>query len=202
VASSRRPPPILILAKTDVTERDDMQFHIPLPSDFAEEDVAVVLARAKKLVSRVVDVAENMLTSRKDEQEIAERKTKSEEIQDKFKEDDYEGAMRDLIVKYDVPVIQSPEQVRNICKNVLIEKALYGEDDKVQLKAVELLGKVKDIGLFEERSTVVVEHMDNETLAQKLREKIMRLRPNGPVEDAQIVPVRELKEITNDGEVK
>lgn len=171
-----------------------MDFHIPLPVDFAEEETAVVLARAKKLVSRAADVAGSLLAARKTAtaaEEGVEIRTKDDDIKDLFAVGDYSGAMRELVHKYDVPIIQSPEQVRNICKNVLIEKALYGEDDKVQLKAVELLGKVKDIGLFEERSTITIENMDSETIVSRLKEKLDKLR-FGSVSD--VTDVKEIKE--------
>lgn len=81
-----------------------------------------------------------------------------------------------LLQAYDVTVVQNAQQLRNFCTNILIQKAAQGSSDQVQLRAVEMLGKVKDVALFEERSTVLVEHMTTEQIQDKLREKINRMR--------------------------
>lgn len=80
-----------------------------------------------------------------------------------------------LLNQYDVTVVQSAEQLRNLCTNILIEKATKGKTEQVQLRAVEMIGKIKDVGLFEERSTVLVEHMTTDDIKSRLKEKIGRL---------------------------
>jgi len=77
-----------------------------------------------------------------------------------------------LLQEYDHTVVSNAQQIRNLCTNILIEKATKGKTEQVQLRAVELLGKIKDVGLFEERSTVVVEQMPTEEIKKRLLEKL------------------------------
>lgn len=81
-----------------------------------------------------------------------------------------------LLQAYDITVVQSAQQLRNFCTNILIEKAASAKSEQSQLRAVEMLGKIKDVALFEERSTILIEHMTTEQIQNGLREKINRMR--------------------------
>ena len=50
------------------------------------------------------------------------------------------------------------------------------------MRALELLGKISDVGLFAEKSEVTVTHQSTEDLRNKLRGKLEKLVQ--PVEDA------------------
>ena len=49
-------------------------------------------------------------------------------------------------------------------------------DARVRLKALELLGKFSDVGLFTERSEVTITHQSTDDLKSRLREKLQKLR--------------------------
>ena len=48
-------------------------------------------------------------------------------------------------------------------------------DPKIEIKALELLGKHSDIGLFTERSEITVHHTTSKGLEDSIKERIKRL---------------------------
>ena len=56
-------------------------------------------------------------------------------------------------------------------------------DPKIEIKALELLGKHSDIGLFTERSEITVHHTTSKGLEDSIKERIKRLM-NAEVMDA------------------
>jgi hypothetical protein len=66
------------------------------------------------------------------------------------------------------------DQVRSALTNKLLEIADCGET-KYELKAIELLGKHSDIGLFTERSEINVNYNSPESLENAIKERVKRL---------------------------
>jgi hypothetical protein len=64
--------------------------------------------------------------------------------------------------------------VRTAITNKLIEIANCGET-KYELKALELLGKHSDIGLFTERSEININYNSPEALESAIKERVKRL---------------------------
>jgi hypothetical protein len=77
------------------------------------------------------------------------------------------------------------EQVRIALTNKLLEIADCG-DTKYELKAIELLGKHSDIGLFTERSEITVRHTSPESLEEAIKERVKRLL------NAEVVDIKPL----------
>jgi hypothetical protein len=71
--------------------------------------------------------------------------------------------------EYEKQVIQDKVQVRTVVMNRLMQIS-QDEDNKVALKALELLGKASD--LFTERSEITITHQSSAELKEALREKI------------------------------
>jgi hypothetical protein len=65
-------------------------------------------------------------------------------------------------------------QTRSALTNKLMEIANCG-DPKFELKALELLGKHSDIGLFTSRSEITVNYKDPEDLENAIKERVKRL---------------------------
>lgn len=65
-------------------------------------------------------------------------------------------------------------QVRAALTNKLMEIANCG-DPKYELKAIELLGKHSDIGLFTERSEITVNYNSPDALESAIKERVKRL---------------------------
>lgn len=66
------------------------------------------------------------------------------------------------------------DQIRAALTNKLLEIADCGET-KFELKAIELLGKHSDIGLFTERSEININYSNPESLEAAIKERVKRL---------------------------
>ena len=85
-------------------------------------------------------------------------------------------------------VVDSAITVRHLVTNKLIIET-ENPDPRVRIKALELLGKMSDVGLFTEKSEVTITHQTTEDLKEKLRKKLQKMtRVNeSPIEDAIIL---------------
>jgi hypothetical protein len=93
-----------------------------------------------------------------------------------------------LLSEYDHQVIKDAHQGRLYVTNRLVELSQCG-DPKVELKALELLGKHSDIGLFTERSEITITHKTSVDLENSIKERIKRLL-NADVVD--VTPISDL----------
>lgn len=87
------------------------------------------------------------------------------------------GAVRHLstiLGEYDHLVVQSAVQLRTYVTNKLIEES-DNNDPKIRIRALELLGKIGDVGLFVERSEVTVKHKTTIELQSSIKERIAKL---------------------------
>ena len=104
-------------------------------------------------------------------------------------------AVSTLVKKFDFNAFADQLQARNFITNRLIELADNG-DPKVELKALELLGKHSDIGLFTERSEITIHHTTSSALENSIKERVKRLLNADVIDitplddlDAQLGPV-------------
>ena len=95
-----------------------------------------------------------------------------------------------VIKRFDFQAFSDAQQARNFVTNKLIQIADCG-DTKLELKALELLGKHSDVGLFTERSEITVHHTTSNSLESSIKERIKRLL-NTEVTD--ITPLDDLDE--------
>jgi hypothetical protein len=93
-----------------------------------------------------------------------------------------------LIKKFDFQAFADIQQARTYITNKLITLSDCG-DTKIEIKALELLGKHSDIGLFTERSEITVHHTTSKGLEDSIKERIKRLM-NADVTD--VTPLDDL----------
>jgi hypothetical protein len=90
----------------------------------------------------------------------------------------YKGAvavkLSALLDSYDGQVINDAVQARNYITNRLLEISQCG-DVKYELRAIELLGKLSDVGAFTEKSEITVTHKTSDDLRRAIQDKIQRL---------------------------
>jgi hypothetical protein len=98
-----------------------------------------------------------------------------------------------LVKRFDFQAFSDQLQARNFITNKLITLADSG-DPKVELKALELLGKHSDIGLFTERSEITIHHTTSSSLESSIKERIKRLM-NADVTDLKPNMMAELDEL-------
>jgi len=96
----------------------------------------------------------------------------------------------EILSKFGHAIVKDAVQVRHMVTNKLIEET-ENPDPRVRLRALELLGKITDVGLFTERSEVTVTHQTTDDLREKLRNKLNALKDVTPkvddIEDAEII---------------
>lgn len=79
-----------------------------------------------------------------------------------------------LLNEYDKTVVKSAAQLRTYITNRLILDS-DNPDPRVRLKALEMLGKVSDVGLFTDKTEITMRHRPTEELEQLLRERLTRV---------------------------
>lgn len=109
----------------------------------------------------------------------------------------------EALTEFSHSVVKNAVQIRHFVTNKLLMES-SNPDPRVRIRALELLGKISDVGLFTERSEVTVTHRSTEDLKQSLREKLDALRIKNnmagirdmgdaePIEDAVIVAPAEI----------
>ena len=83
-------------------------------------------------------------------------------------------------------VIDDAIQLRHYITNKLMEES-ENPDPKVRMRALELLGKISEVGLFAERQEVTVTHQTTDDLREALRSKLTKLADQSDVVDAEVV---------------
>ena len=84
-------------------------------------------------------------------------------------------------------IAESATQIRHLVTNKLIEET-ENPDPRVRIRALELLGKISDVGLFSEKTEVTITHQTTDDLKENLRKKLMKLTtPVDDIEDAVII---------------
>jgi hypothetical protein len=99
--------------------------------------------------------------------------------------------------EYEKQVVEDKVQVRTIVVNRLMEIS-QDDDNKVALKALELLGKASD--LFTERSEITITHKTSDELKQAIKARIQLLMQN-PMKPIETASERRLKALEDVVEV-
>lgn len=82
--------------------------------------------------------------------------------------------IRDYLDEYGRAVVNKAIEIRHTVTNRLIEESMNA-DPRIRIRALELLGKVSDVGLFTDRSEVTITHQSTDEVRERLREKLQRL---------------------------
>jgi len=89
----------------------------------------------------------------------------------------------ELLEKFGHQIVQDAVQVRHLVMNKLLEET-ENPDPRIRIRALELLGKITDVGLFTERSEVTVTHQTTDDLRSRLKEKLLKLKDVTPARGA------------------
>jgi hypothetical protein len=82
--------------------------------------------------------------------------------------------IRSYLDEYGRAVVTHAVELRHAVTNRLIEES-QNPDPRIRVRALELLGKVSDVGLFADKTEVTVTHQSTDELRAKLREKLVKL---------------------------
>tara|TARA_B100000965_G_scaffold243021_1_gene203968 strand:+ start:85 stop:666 length:582 start_codon:yes stop_codon:yes gene_type:complete len=99
--------------------------------------------------------------------------------------------MTDKILKeFGQSVVESSLHIRHMVTNKLVLES-ENPDPRIRMRALELLGKISDVGLFSEKSEVTITHQSTDDLREKLKGKLEKLVAGEVVEEAVVVDVDE-----------
>jgi hypothetical protein len=167
----------------------------PIPFDMSEE-LPNTLAESVAIAANTIDMLEQLggsIDFKPEDFAKAATLIKGENQTPQVKNITSTGTAKVLSIavkEYDFQVFSDVQQARNFITNKLVGIADCG-DPKLELKALELLGKHSDIGLFTERSEITVHHTTSESLENSIKERVKRLL-NAEVVD--ISPIDDLDE--------
>lgn len=103
-----------------------------------------------------------------------------------------------MLTAYDWEFVHQAKEIRGKAVAQLVEDMEH-PDARIRLKAIELLGKVTEVGLFTERVTVKKEDMADHELDERIREKLNQL---SKTVEAQAKEKEERNKDAEDVEVK
>jgi len=167
----------------------------PIPFDLSEELPATV-AESVAIAANTVDLLEQLggsIDFKPEDFAKAASLVKGEKQTPQVNNITNMGTAKVLsiaIKEYDFQVFADVQQARNFVTNKLVKLADCG-DPKLELKALELLGKHSDIGLFTERSEITVHHTSSASLENSIKERVKRLL-NAEITDT--TPIDDLDE--------
>ena len=97
-----------------------------------------------------------------------------------------------ILSEYDKAVVESAAQIRTFVTNKLLLET-ESPDPRIRIKALELLGKISDVGLFTEKTEITMRHRPTEELEQLLRERLIKTLDADEATPAYADPAQPLK---------
>jgi hypothetical protein len=94
-----------------------------------------------------------------------------------------------IVDEYDHKVIEHADQIRMMVTNKLIE-LFDAKDQRIQIKAAELLGKIADVGMFVDKQEITYKQSSVEDLENRLRAKLGLIIEGEIVQDKVVAPER------------
>ena len=76
-----------------------------------------------------------------------------------------------ILTEYDTQIAKDAAQLRTVATNKLIE-LMDDTDPKVKLRAIELIGKIADVGLFADRTEITIGTRSTEDLEKELHKLV------------------------------
>ena len=154
------------------------ELNVPPPSKMTSEEIHDLRERAQLLFNTVEFLEANGLDTSNLQPTEADRKITRAVFSDNPTADpkDIKTAPRAMMLKalldeYDFDVVRNSQQLRSYIKLKLLELSTSNQE-KTQLKALELMGKMSDVGAFTERIEINVTHRSTEELENELAKKL------------------------------
>ena len=159
----------------------------PLPDDFDSEEPTIDAIRIKVAAATMKVLNEAganipVSSAEKKEAEAIFKKFTNPESTEKITTEQNKSLsvpatvqhLYAMLSDYDHQVVQEAVQLRRFITNKLIEDAGLA-DPRHRLKALELLGKISDVGLFAEKTEITVKNLTNEDLELQIKSKLYKI---------------------------
>jgi hypothetical protein len=95
---------------------------------------------------------------------------------------------RRILDEFGSAVVRHAVEIRHLVTNKLLLE-VENPDPRNRIRALELLGKISDVGLFTERSEVTITHQSTDDLRKNLRDKFNRLLDKDKREAQDVVVI-------------
>jgi hypothetical protein len=95
---------------------------------------------------------------------------------------------RRILDEFGIAVVRHAVEIRHLVTNKLLLE-VENPDPRIRIRALELLGKISDVGLFTERSEVTITHQSTDDLRKNLRDKFNRLLDKDKREAQDVVVI-------------
>ena len=105
-----------------------------------------------------------------------------------------------ILSEYDKKVVEDSAQLRTYVTNKLVEVSGCG-DTRHELRALELLGNISDVGLFTEKTEITINHT-TDSLEHAIKDKIARILgiKESQVHDGEFNELEELQNGSDNGD--
>ena len=105
-----------------------------------------------------------------------------------------------ILSEYDKKVVEDSAQLRTYVTNKLVQASDCG-DMKLELRALEMLGKISDVGLFTEKTEITINHT-TDSLEHAIKDKIARILgiKESQVHDGEFNELEELQNGSDNGD--
>ena len=104
--------------------------------------------------------------------------------------------VNNMLAEYDMEVVKDAKRLRAYVTNKLILES-ENNDPRIRIKALELIGKISDVGLFTERSEVTVTNRSTIELENTLKDKLRKLMGTDKAQDVDVVDVVDSASLVN-----
>ena len=180
--------------------------NIPLPDDFESEEpttdaLKIKIAAATMKVLSEAGAEIPVSTAEKKEAEEIFKTFTNPEATDKITTAQTKALsvpatvqhLYAMLSDYDHQVVQEAVQLIRFVTNKLIEDAGLS-DPRHRLKALELLGKISDVGLFAEKTEITVKHLSQADLETEIKSKLYKILGKTSVIDTtfEVVDVKDI----------
>jgi hypothetical protein len=95
-----------------------------------------------------------------------------------------------ILKEFGQSVVENSLHIRHLVTNKLLLES-ENPDARIRMRALELLGKISDVGLFAEKSEVTITHQSTDDLRARLKGKLEKLIEGEVVEDAVAIDLDE-----------
>lgn len=167
---------------------------IPLPIDLSPDELATTLKRAK-VACQTAQALDNFGVKIKptdeDKQTAREVYTGGKKVSAALQNPAVGMHLAALLTEYDKQIVDSSAQLRTYITNRLIEES-NSKDARTRMRALELLGKITDVGLFAEKTEITIKHQSTEELEKRLYEKLEKVIDVEEVEIIESAPIKSI----------
>jgi len=170
--------------------------NIPLPFDTTPEEVKEFVDRARIAVNTIKRLEGAGATVEVSEEDTFESHKLFTGAKPLVITQTSPGAIKHLdvlLTEYDKGLINAANRLRNYVTNRLLEET-DNPDPKIKMKALELLGKIGDVGLFSEKIEVTTTAKSSKEIEQQIMQRLEKYMGDVEIVSDEKVKLQSLEE--------